>query len=61
MRKFDATGSVHHAKGAGRPKSTRMSPEEIREIVLASPRVSLRTQENEQGRFKINSSTSNQK
>ena len=49
IRKFDVTGSVHQAKGAGRPKSTQMSPEEIREMVLASPRVSLRTQENERG------------
>ena len=47
MRKFDVTGSVQNAKKAGRPKNTRISVAEIREIVLSSPRVSLRTHERE--------------
>ena len=45
MRKFDVTGSVLNAKKAGRPKNTRISVDEIKEIVLSSPRVSLRAHE----------------
>ena len=47
IKKFEATGSVLNAKKAGRPKNARISVDEIKEVILAGPRVSLRTHENE--------------
>ena len=47
VRKFERTGSLLNAKKAGRPKNTRLSVDRVREIVLANPRVSLRTHENQ--------------
>jgi len=45
IKKFLITGSVLNAKKSGRPRNAQFTMEEIREIITASPRVSLRTHE----------------